>query len=204
MTEVQTRVPQRFTKNAVKVVFVLSPGYAELPEPLQFVYTMGTTLAEGRFDLIIPAPNRSVNHNFYCLRSSELPAVWADISNAIQGFEEHSKTRLVLDEILVLELSYFARFLKPRPGVDDDHVLVQQVANDIWFRQVDHVKNAQERMVSRNLKSSEEDLMALALRSKPHTKSWLYLSPRVCTLGEDAFEHVPAVIKEIIVYLKNF
>ena len=58
-------------------------------------------------------------------------------------------------------------------------------------------------MVKRNLTSSEEDLLALALRTKPHTKSWLYLSSRVCTLGEDAFEHAPAVIKEIHLYLKN-
>ena len=51
--------------------------------------------------------------------------------------------------------------------------------------------------------SAEEDLMAMALRTKPHNNLWLYLSPRLCTLGEDAFEHAPAVTKEIHVYLKN-
>ena len=66
---------------------------------------------------------------------------------------------MVLNEVLVLELSNFARLLKMRPGLDDDNKLVQHVANDLWFRQVDHVKNAQERMVRRNLTSSEEDLM---------------------------------------------
>ena len=45
--------------------------------------------------------------------------------------------------------------------------------------------------------------MALALRTKPHTNAWLYLSPRLCTLGEDAFKHAPAVIKEMHAYLKN-
>ena len=45
--------------------------------------------------------------------------------------------------------------------------------------------------------------MALASRTKPHTNAWFCLSPRVCTLGEDAFEHAPAVIKEIHTYLKN-
>ena len=44
--------------------------------------------------------------------------------------------------------------------------------------------------------------LSLALRTKPHTNSWLYLSPRVGTLGEDAFEHTPALIKEIHEYLK--
>ena len=187
----------------MKIVSLLSPGYAALSEQLQFLYTMVTTIAEGRLDVIVPAPNISVDHGNYYPLGSELPAVWADISNAIQGFKEHSTTSVVLDEVLGLELSNFARLLKLRPGVDENHVLVQQVANDLWFRQMDYVRNAQEKMFRKDLTSSEEDLMALALRTKPHTNSWLYLSPRVCTLGEDTFEHAPAVNEEIYVYLKK-
>ena len=37
MAEVEAAAKQSFTQNVVKVVFVLSPGYAALPEPLQFV-----------------------------------------------------------------------------------------------------------------------------------------------------------------------
>ena len=203
MAEVEAAASQRFTQNVVKVVFVLSPGYAALSEPLQFVYTMVTTIAEGRFNVIIPAPNRVVDPDNYYPFRSELPAVWADISNAIQGLKDCSTTRLVLDEVLGLELSNFARLLKLRPGVDDDHLLVQQVADDLWFRQMDHAENEQGRTVRKNMTSAEEDLMAMALRTKPHNNVWLYLSPRLCTLGEDAFEHGPAVIKEIHVYLKN-
>ena len=204
MAEVETAAKQRFTQNVVKVVFLLSPGYAALPEPLQFVYTMVTTIAEGRFNVIIPALNRVVDdpNNYYPSRS-ELPAVWADISNAIQGLKGCSTTRLVLDEVLGLELSNFARLLKLRPGVDDDHLLVQQVADNLWFRHMDHAENEQGRTVRKNMTSAEEDLMAMALRTKPHNNLWLYLSPRLCTLGEDAFEHAPAVIKEIHGYLKN-
>ena len=109
----------------------------------------------------------------------------------------------MLDEVLGFELSKFARLLKLRPGVADDHLLVKQVANDIWFRQMDYAENDQGRTVMKNMTSAEEDLMALALRTKPHTYSWLYLSPRLCALGEDAFQHAPAVIKEIHAYLKN-
>ena len=65
MVEVEATAKQRFTQNVVKVVFVLSPGYAELPEPLLFVYTMVTTIAEGRFNIIIPAPNIMVDPNNY-------------------------------------------------------------------------------------------------------------------------------------------
>ena len=110
MTKVEASVQRHFTKNVLKINFVLSPGYATLPEPLQFVYTMVTTLAKGQFSVIIPAPNRIVDHNNYYSPRSELPAIWSDISNAIQGFKDCSTTRLVLDEVLWLELTKFASY----------------------------------------------------------------------------------------------
>ena len=68
---------QRFTKNVVKIFFVLTPGYAALPEPLQFVYTMVTNLAEGRFNVVIPALNRYVDpNNYYSLALSFLLSGW--------------------------------------------------------------------------------------------------------------------------------
>ena len=160
MTEVEASVQRHFTKNVVKIIFLLSPGYATLPEPLQFVYTMVAALAEGRFSVITPGPNRIVTPNNYYPPRSELPGIWADISNAIQGFKDCSTTRLLLDEVLGLELSNSARLLKLRPGVDDDHLLVQQVANDLWFRQMNYSRNEQGRMVRRNMTSAEEYLMA--------------------------------------------
>ena len=153
--------------------------------------------------MIIPAPNRMVDPKNYYPPRSELPAILVDISNAIQGLKGCSTTRLVLDEVLGLELSNFARLLKFRPGVDDDHLLAQQVADDLWFRQMEYAENEQGRTTRKKMTSAEEDLMALALRTKPHTNSWLCLSPRLCTLGEDAFELAPAVIKEIHAYLKK-
>ena len=144
ITEVEASVQRHFTKNVVKIIFVLSPGYAALPEPYE---ASVTTLAEGRFNVIIPAPNRMVDPNNYYSPRSELPAIWADISNVIQGLKVCSTTRLVLDEVLVLELSNFARLLNLRPVVDDDYVLVQQVANDLWFGQMDYAENEQGRTV---------------------------------------------------------
>ena len=69
---------------------------------------------------------------------------------------------------------------------------------------MDHAENEQRRTVRKNMTSAEEDLMALALRTKPHTNAWLYLSPILCSLGKDAFEHAPVVIKKIHAYLKNW
>ena len=82
--------------------------------------------------------------------------------------------------ILGLELSNFARLLKLRPGVDDDHLLVQQVADDLWFRQMDHAENEQGSTVRKNMTSAEEDPMAMALCTKPHNNVALYLSHQGC------------------------
>ena len=68
-----------FTKVTPRVVFALSPGYACLPDGLKIV----TLLSEGKYEVIISAPNRMIEiENLRPLRA-ELPAVWSDIS--IQG-----------------------------------------------------------------------------------------------------------------------
>ena len=51
-------------------------------------------------------------------------------------------------------------------------------------------------MVRKNALSTEEDLKAMALRTKTQTNLWLYLSPRLCALGQDAFDHALAVVRE--------
>ena len=43
----------------------------------------------------------------------------------------------------------------------------------------------------------------MALRTKPHTNPWLYLSPLLCTLGQDDFDDAPAVVRETHHYLKS-
>ena len=63
ITEVESSVQRHFSRNVVKIISLLSLGYATLPEPLHFVYSMVTTLAEGQFNVIIPAPNSIVDPN---------------------------------------------------------------------------------------------------------------------------------------------
>ena len=125
MTEAKKSIRQCFERQLVKVIFVLSPSDASLPKPLQIVYAMVVLLAEGQFDVMISAPNRQVDPKLYYPFRSVLPAIWSHTSNAIQGFKDHSTTRVVLDERLGLELSKFGRLLKMRRGVGDEHRLVQ-------------------------------------------------------------------------------
>ena len=188
---------ERSIRRIFVLIFVQSPGYALLPEPLQFVYAMVVLLAEGRFDAMIPAPNRQVDPSCYYPYQSELPTIWSDISNAVQGFKDHSTTRVVLDEGLGLELSNFGRLFKRRPGVGDEHQLLQRLANNLWFRQTDYVRDERGNFARRNALSAEEDLKAMALRTKPHANPWLYLTPRLCVLGQDAFDNAPSVVREI-------
>ena len=50
---------------------------------------------------------------------------------------------------------------------------------------------------------NNEDLKAMAVRTKPHSNPWWYLSPRLCGLRQDAFDGTPAVVREIHQYLKK-
>ena len=82
-----------FTKTTPRVVFALSPGYAYLPNGLKFVYAIVALLSEGKYDVIISAPNRMIEmENLRPLRA-ELPAVWSDISNALRGFKDQRSSR---------------------------------------------------------------------------------------------------------------
>ena len=76
-----------FPKITPRALFALSPGYAHLPDGLKFVYAM---LSEGKYDVIISAPNRGIEMENLRPLSAELPALWSDISNAMRGFKEHS------------------------------------------------------------------------------------------------------------------
>ena len=79
-----------FTKLTLRAVFALSPGYARLPDGLKIVYAIVALLSEGKYDVIISAPNCEIEmENLRPLRD-ELPAVWSDISNAMRGFKDHS------------------------------------------------------------------------------------------------------------------
>ena len=187
-----------FTKITPRVVFALSPGYAHLPDGLKFVYAILALLLEGKYDVIISAPNRGIEmENLKPLRA-ELPAVWSDISNAMPGFKNHSVHKLVLDEVLVLELSKFSRQLKLKPAIDDEHRVIVAMSNDLWFRRMERKEEGGRR---KNPKETRAHLEALVLRTKSEANKWLPLTPRLAALGADAFERGRAIIRKIHAYL---
>ena len=162
------------------------------------MYAIVTLLSEGKYDVIISAPNRMIEmENLRQLRA-ELPAVWSDISNAMREFKDHALHMLVLDEVLGLELSNFSRQLKLKPGIDDDHRVVVAMTIDLWFRAREMTSENTRR---KNSQETRAQLEALVLRTKPEANQWLHLSPRVAALGADAFEQGPVMITKIHAYL---
>ena len=65
------------------------------------------------------------------------------------------------------------------------------------------MRNETGHLVRRNALSTEEELKCMALRTKPHTNPRLYLSSRLCALGQEAFDYASAVVKDIHQYLKK-
>ena len=172
-----------FNKVALRVVFELSPGYAHLPDGLKFVSAIVALLSEGKYDVIISAPNRMIE-------MENLRLLKAELSNALQ--------MLMLDEVLGLEQSNFSRQLKLKPGIDDDHRVITAMSNDLWFRAMEVAGEDTRR---KNSLETRAHLEAMVLRTKPEANQWLHLNPRVAALGADAFEQGPVMITKIHAYL---
>ena len=115
MNEVQESVVSRFGPRT-RVAFTTSPGYASMPPALQFVHAMLILIAEGNaWRILIAAPNCELEPTKLRLLMSELAASWADLSHALRGFHKLADILMVLDEVLLLEISNLARQLKFNP-----------------------------------------------------------------------------------------
>ena len=137
MNEVQESVSSQFGPKT-KVVFTRSPGYASLPHALQFVYAILILIAEGNaWRILMAAPNRELEPTNLRLRKSELAAAWADVSHALRGFYELADILIVLDEVLLLEISNLARQLKFSPTIGDDHPIISHLTVSLWLRGID-------------------------------------------------------------------
>ena len=170
MNEVQENVVSRFGSKT-KVVFTTSPGYANMPPALQFVYAVLILIAEGNeWRILMAAPNRELEPSNLRLRKSELAAAWADISHALRGFYGLADILIVLDEVLLLEISNFARQLKFSPVIGDDHPAISKLTASLWFRSMDvKITNSTSRSRGpsnerRNVAETEKQLESMKYR----------------------------------------
>ena len=66
-----------------------------------------------------------------------MAAAWADVSHALRGFYELADILIVLDEVLLLEISNFSRQLKFSPVIGDDQPVICHLTASLWFRSID-------------------------------------------------------------------
>ena len=209
MNEVQENVVSRFGSKT-EVVFTTSPGYANMPPALQFVYAVLILIAEGNeWRIPMAAPNRELEPSNLRLRKSELAAAWADISHALRGFYGLADILIVLDEVLLLEISNFARQLKFSPVIGDDHPAISQLTASLWFRSMDvKITNSTSKSRGpsnerRNVAETEKQLESMKYRLTQENGWWPFLTPRLENATNKTREEAPPLVKQVWSFLEK-
>ena len=209
MNEVQENVVSRFGSKT-KVVFTTSPGYANMPPALQFVYAVLILIAEGNeWRILMAAPNRELEPSNLRLRKSELAAAWADISHALRGFYGLADILIVLDEVLLLEISNFSRQLKFSPVIGDDHPAISKLTASLWFRSMDvKITNSTSRSRGpsnerRNVAETEKQLESMKYRLTQENGWWPFLTPRLENATNKTREEAPPLVKQVWSFLEK-
>ena len=209
MNEVQESVTSRFGSKT-RVVFTTSPGYASVPPALQFVYAVLILIAEGNeWRILMAAPNRKLEPTNLRLRKSELAAAWADVSHLLRGFYELADILIVLDEVLLLEISNFARQLKFSPVIGDDHPIITHLTASLWFRSMDLTitsstsKSRGPINERKNVAATEKQLESMVYRLKQDRGRWPFLTPRLENATEKTKENAPHLVKQIWSFLEE-
>ena len=209
MNEVQENVASTFGSKT-RVVFTTSPGYASMPHALQFVYAVLILIAEGNtWGILMAAPNRELEPTNLRLCKSELAAAWADVSHALRGFYELANILIVLEEVLLLEISNFARQLKFSPAIRDDHPIINHLTASLWFRSMDLTitsstsKSRGPSNERKNVAATEKQLESMVYRLTQERGRWPFLTPRLENATEKTKENAPPLVKQIWSFLEE-
>ena len=209
MNEVQENVASRFGSKT-RVAFTTSPGYASMPPALQFVYAVLILIAEGNtWRILMAAPTRELEPTNLRLRKSELAAAWADVSHALRGFYELAHILIVLDEVLLLEISNFARQLKFSPAIGDDHPIINHLTASLWFRSMDLTitsstsKSRGPSNERKNVAATEKQLEPMVYRLTQERGRWPFLTPRLENATEKTKENAPPLVNQIWSFLEE-
>ena len=209
MNEVQASVVSRFGPRT-RVAFTTSPGYASMSPALQYVYAMLILIAEGNaWRVLIAALNRGLEPTNLRLLKSELAAAWADVSHALRGFYEFADILIVLDEVLLLEISSLARQLKFNPELRDNHPIIGHLTASLWFGSMDLTimsSTSKARGPSnerKNVASAKKQLESVEYRLTQERGRWSFLTPRLENATNKTREDAPLLIKQIWEFLEG-
>ena len=143
------------------------------------------------------------------LRKSELAAAWADVSHALRGFYELADILIVLDEVLLLEISNFARQLKFSPAIGDDHPIISHLTASLWFRSMDLTitsstsKSRGPSNERKNVAATEKQLESMVYGLTQERRRWPLLSPRLENATDKTKENAPPLVKQIWRFLEE-
>ena len=138
-----------------------------------------------------------------------MAAVWADISHALRGFYGLADILIVLDEVLLLEISNFARQLKFNPVIGDDHPAINQLTASLWFRSMEVTvtdSTGKSRVPSnerRNVAETEKQLESMVYRLTQENGWWPFLTPRLENATNKTRDDAPPLVKQVWSFLEK-
>ena len=181
-----------------------------MPPALQFVYAILVLIAEGNaWRILMAAPNRELEPTNLRLRKSELAAAWADVSHALRGFYELADILIVLDEVLLLEISNFARQPKLSPTIGDDHPIISHLTASLWLRSMDLTitsstsKLREPSNERKNVAATEKQLEVMVYRLTQERGRWPFLTPRLENATDKTKESATPLVKQIWGFLEE-
>ena len=152
---------------------------------------------------MIAAPNRELEPTNLRFLKSELAAAWADVSHALRGFYELADILMVLDEVLLLEISNLTRQLKFNLEIGDDHPAINRLTASLWFRGMDLTiasstsKARGPNNERKNVAAAEKQLEAMAYRLMQERGRWSFLTTRLENATDKSRESAPLLIKQV-------
>ena len=149
------------------------------------------------------SPNRELEPTNLRLLLFELAAAWADVSHALRGFYELADILIVLDEVLLLQISNFARQLKLSPEIRNDHPMISHLKASLWFRGKDLtiIRSTSKARgpinERRNVAAVEKQLESMGYRLTQERWRWPFLTPRLENATDKTREDAPPLVKQI-------
>ena len=127
----------------------------------------------------------------------------ADVSHALRGFYELADILIVLDEVLLLEISNLARQLKFTPEKGNDHPIIGQLTASLWFRGMDLTvtsstsKSRGPSNERKNVAAAEKQLEAMVYRLTQERRRWPFLTPMLENATDKTRENAPPLVRQV-------
>ena len=212
MNGMHENVSSRFGPKT-KVLFTTSPGYASMPPALQFVYAI-LILISRKERMADPDGSSQSKAGTHELETSEVKTGGGvggvgGVSHSLRGFYELADILIVLDEVLLLEISNLARQLKFSPIIGDDRPILSLLTASLWFRGMDVTimsstsKSKGPSNERKNVAATEKQLQSMVYRLTQERGRWPFLTPRLENATDKTRESAPPLVKQISEFLEE-